>query len=107
VAPQDIDQLHIGQPARVRFLAFNQRTTPEIGGTVSRISADAVTDQRMGVAYYTIRVTLVPAEIARLGEVKLVPGVPVEAFVSTGDRRVISYLMKPLTDQYARALREL
>jgi membrane fusion protein, type I secretion system len=106
VAPQDIDQLHIHQPAHVRFLAFNQRTTPEIEGRVSRISADAVTDQRTGAAYYTIRIALDPAQIARMGEVKLVPGMPVEAFVSTGDRRVISYLMKPLTDQFARAMRE-
>jgi HlyD family secretion protein len=106
VAPQDIDQLHIGQPARVRFLAFNQRTTPEIEGSVSRISADAVTDQRSGAAYYTIRITLNPAEISRLGEVRLVPGMPVEAFVNTGDRKVISYLLKPVTDQFARALRE-
>jgi HlyD family secretion protein len=106
VAPQDIDQLHIGQPARVRFLAFNQRTTPEIEGSVSRISADAVTDQRSGVAFYTVRIELDPAEIARLGEVRLVPGMPVEAFVNTGDRKVISYLLKPVTDQFARALRE-
>jgi membrane fusion protein, type I secretion system len=106
VAPHDIDQLHVGQPARVRFLASNQRTTPELEGGVNRISADAVTDQRTGAAYYTVRITLDPAEIARLGAVKLVPGMPVEAFVSTGDRKVISYLMKPLADQFARALRE-
>jgi HlyD family secretion protein len=106
VATQDIDQLHVGQPARVRILAFNQRTTPEITGTLSLISADAVTDQRTGAAYYTIRIALDPAEVARLGELRLVPGMPVEAFVSTGDRKVISYLMKPLTDQFGRAMRE-
>jgi HlyD family secretion protein len=105
-APQDIDQLHLGQPARVRFLAFNQRTTPEIEGTVSLISADAATDQRTGAAYYTIRVAFDPAQTARLGKVRLVPGMPIEAFVSTGDRKVISYLMKPLADQFARAMRE-
>jgi HlyD family secretion protein len=106
VAPQEIDQLHVGQTARVRFQAFNQRTTPEIDGAISRISADAVTDPRTGVAYYTVRIALAPDQIARLGEVKLVPGMPVEAFVSTGGRTVISYLMKPITDQLARALRE-
>jgi HlyD family secretion protein len=90
VAPQDVDQLHIGQPVRVRLLAFNQRTTPEIEGSVRRVSADAVTDQRSGTAYYTIRIALEPDQIARLGEVKLVPGMPVEAFVRTGDRTVIS-----------------
>jgi HlyD family secretion protein len=106
VAPQDIDQLHVNQPARVRFLAFNQRTTPEVVGAVSRISADALTEQRTGAAYYIIRITLDPAAIAALGEIKLVPGMPVETFVSTGNRRVLSYLMKPLTEQFARALRE-
>jgi HlyD family secretion protein len=106
VAPRDVDQLHVGQRARVRFLAFNQRTTPEIAGSVSRISADAVTDQRTGDAYYTLRILLDPTEVARLGEFKLIPGIPVEAFVSTGDRKVITYLMKPLSDQFARALRE-
>lgn len=106
VAPQDIDQLHVGQPATLRFLAANQRSTPEINGQVGRISADAVNDQRTGSTYYTARIVLAADEIARLGEVKLVPGMPVEAYVRTGDRKVISYLMKPLTDQFARAFRE-
>ena len=106
VTPQDIDQLHIGQVARVRFLAFNQRATPEIAGVVSRIAADAVTEQRTGLAYYTVRISLAPEEIALLGEVKLVPGMPVQVFVTTGDRKVISYLLRPLTDHLARAFRE-
>lgn len=106
VAPQDIDQVHIGQNARLRFLAFNQGTTPEIDGIVSRISADAVIDQRTGGAYYTVRIALGPDEIARLGDIAPVPGMPVEAFIGTGDRKFISYLLKPLTDQMARAFRE-
>ena len=106
VAPQDIDQLHVGQSALLRFLAFNQRFTPEINGTLSRISADAMNDQRTGATHYIIRVSLAAEEIAQLGKVKLVPGMPVEAFVRTGDRKVISYFVKPLTDQFARAFRE-
>jgi HlyD family secretion protein len=106
VAPQDIDQVHLGQAAVLRFAAFNQRTTPAINGSVSRISADAVSDQRTGGTFYTIRISLPPEEMARLGELKPVPGMPVEAFVRTGDRKVISYLLKPLTDQFARAFRE-
>jgi HlyD family secretion protein len=106
VAPQDIDQVHVGQPAVLRFMAFNQRTTPAINGSVSRISADAVSDQRTGGTFYNIRISLPPEEMARLGELKPVPGMPVEAFVRTGDRKVISYLLKPLTDQFARAFRE-
>jgi HlyD family secretion protein len=106
VNPQDIDQLKIGQTALLRFTTFNQRTTPEINGTVTRISADISTDQRTGLSYYTVRIGLPPQEVARLGEVKLVPGMPVEAFVQTGERTVLSYLVKPFYDQLARAFRE-
>ena len=106
VAPQDIDQLRLGQVARLRFSAFNQRTTPEIDGAVSRVSADVTTDQRTGQSYYTVRIALAAEEIARLGEVKLVPGMPVEAFIQTGERNVLSYLVKPLSDQITRAFRE-
>jgi len=106
VQPQDIDQLQLGQRAVLRFSTFNQRTTPELNGTIARISADATQDQRTGLSTYTIRVALTGDEISKLGEVKLVPGMPVEAFLQTGDRRVLSYLVKPMTDQIARAFRE-
>ena len=106
VNPQEIDQLQIGQQALLRFTSFNQRTTPEILGFVTRISADTSTDQRTGVNFYTIRVGMAPQELARLGDAKLVPGMPVEIFVQAGDRTVISYLAKPLYDQMTRAFRE-
>ncbi len=106
VAPQDIDQVKIGQAAGLRFSAFSQRTTPEINGTVSRVSADITTEQRSGVTFYTARIAIEPHELARLGDVKLVPGMPVESFIKTGDRTVGSYLTKPLFDQVARAFRE-
>jgi HlyD family secretion protein len=106
VVPQDIDQLWIGQSAMLRFPAFSQRTTPEINGLVSRVSADITLEQRTGVSYYTVRVAMSAEEIGRLGDVKLVPGMPVEAFIKTGDRRVISYFVKPLSDQITRAFRE-
>jgi len=106
VNPQDIDKVQFGQSAALRFSAFNMRTTPEIFGTVSQVSADITTDQRTSQSYYTIRIALPPEQVARLGEVKLVPGMPVEAFVKTGDRTVMSYLMKPLSDQLNRAFRE-
>jgi len=106
VNPQDIDKLQIGQKTLLRLSAFNQRTTPELNGVVSRVSPDVTTDQRTGQSYYTIRVSMAPEEVARLGDVKLIPGMPVEAFVQTGDRTLISYLMKPLSDQLMRAFRE-
>jgi membrane fusion protein, type I secretion system len=106
VHPQDIDQLQVGQHAVLRFSAFNIRTTPEINGTITRVSADTTTDQRTGQSYYTIRIALPPDAAKQLGDVKLLPGMPVEAFVQTGERTVISYLMKPLRDQFMRTFRE-
>ncbi len=106
VNPQDIDQLQLGQKAMLRFSAFNQRTTPEIAGAVARISADTTTEQRTGQSYYLVRVAMPPQEVARLGEVKLLPGMPVEAFIQTGERTVLSYLVKPLHDQFMRAFKE-
>jgi membrane fusion protein, type I secretion system len=106
VDPKDIDQLRLGQEAALRFSAFNVRTTPEITGTLSQISADITTDERAGASYYTIRVAMDAEEIARLGDKMLVPGMPVEVFVKTGDRRVLSYLVKPMADQITRAFRE-
>ena len=106
VNPQDIDQVREGLPALLRFSAFNQRTTPEIYGKVSRISADASTDQRTGQTYYTVRIALPADEVAKLGEVRIVPGMPVETFIQTGDRTMISYLTKPLHDNLMRMFRE-
>jgi HlyD family secretion protein len=106
VNPQDIDKLQIGQKTLLRLSAFNQRTTPELNGVVSRVSPDVTTEQRTGQSYYTIRVSMAPQEIARLGDVKLIPGMPVEAFVQTGDRTMLSYLVKPLSDQLKRTFRE-
>jgi HlyD family secretion protein len=106
VAPQEIDQLYIGQSAIVRFTAFNQRTTPELAGELSRISADVTQDQKTGATYYTIRIKVAEGEIARLGDVKLVPGMPAEAFIQTSERTVLSYLTRPVYDQVKRAFRE-
>lgn len=106
VEPKDIDQVQFGQPVVLRFSAFNMRTTPELNGTVSRIAADTSTDQRTGQTYYLVRISMSHEEIARLGDVKLTPGMPVEAFIQTGQRTMLSYLVKPLQDQFERAFRE-
>jgi HlyD family secretion protein len=78
LAPQDIDQVRVGQSAVLRFSAFNQGTTPELNGVVSRVSADLTTDRRTGAAYYVVRISLPESEIARLQGLRLVPGMPVE-----------------------------
>ncbi|MFY9829491.1 MAG: HlyD family type I secretion periplasmic adaptor subunit [Rhodoplanes sp.] len=106
VQPQDIDQIRIGQPAALRFTAFNMRTTPELNGQVSRVSADVSEDQKTGVRYFTVRIAVPPEELAKLGNFKIISGMPVEAFIHTNSRTVISYLVRPLTDQLQRAFRE-
>ena len=106
VQPQDIDSLRIGQQAVLRFSAFNLRTTPELDGTVTVVSADITQDQRTGNNYYTIRIAVSASEIARLEELKLVPGMPVEVFVQTSPRTIISYVIRPFHDQLVKAFRE-
>lgn len=106
IQPQDIDQVRFGQKALLRFSAFNQRTTPELIGTLTRISADVTQDQKSGVSFYTVRISVPEDEIARLEGLKLIAGMPVEAFIQTGERNVMSYLVKPLSDQVMRAFRE-
>ncbi|TXN39070.1 HlyD family type I secretion periplasmic adaptor subunit, partial [Methylobacterium sp. WL93] len=106
IPPQDIDSVRREQRAVLRFSAFNSRTTPEIDGTVSRVSADVSTDPKTGQSYYTARIRVPETQRERLGEVQLVPGMPVEAFLQIGERSVMSYLMKPLADQVAKAWRE-
>jgi HlyD family secretion protein len=106
VNPEDIDHIQLGQAALLRLSAFNQRTTPEINGTVTRISADTTIDQRTGQSYYTIRIAMPPAEVGKLGDVRIVPGMPVETFVQTGERTMLSYFAKPLHDHLMRMFRQ-
>jgi HlyD family secretion protein len=106
VNPQDIDQIQLGQTTVLRLSTLNQRSTPELNGRVTRIAADASTDQRTGQSYYLIRIAMPPSEIVKLGDIRLLPGMPVEAFVQTGERTMISYLTKPLRDQLSRMFRE-
>lgn len=106
IAPVDIDQVQVGLEARLRFTAFNQRTTPEIPALVSRVAANISTDPKTGASYYTAHLELDDKQMQELGAVQLVPGMPVEVFISTGQRSAFSYFAKPLTDQFARAFRE-
>ncbi|WP_407113284.1 HlyD family type I secretion periplasmic adaptor subunit [Bradyrhizobium sp. LMG 9283] len=106
IAPQDIDQIRVGQRALLRFAAFNLRKTPELNGTVVEVAADVTQDSKTGAGYYTIRVSLPNDEMAGLYGLKLVPGMPVEAFIQTGERTALSYLVKPISDQIMKAWRE-
>jgi HlyD family secretion protein len=104
--PQDIDQVIVGQAVILRLSAFNLRTTPELNGRVSEVSADLTTDQHSGRSYYVVRVEIPSEEWSRLGKLTPVPGMPVEAFVQTGRRTVMAYLTKPMADQIKRAFKE-
>ena len=114
VAPQDIDQVRVGQLAHIRFSAFNQRTTPDMTATVTRVSADLMMEQPRagdpatagGVPYYSIRLALTEDGRAKLGALRLVAGMPAEVHVTTGERTAFTYFTKPLTDQFARSFRE-
>jgi len=106
IQPQDIDQIHAGNAAVLRFSAFNLRTTPEIGGKVIFVSADVSKDEKTNASFYTVRILPSAQQLAQLDNLKLVPGMPVESFIKTGERTVISCLTKPLQDQLSKAWRE-
>jgi HlyD family secretion protein len=90
----------------VRIMAGNQRTTPEVGGVLNRISADLTKDEKANQSYYLVRVALLQDEMRRLGDLKVVLGMPAEAFIQTHERTPLEYLLKPLREQIARAFRE-
>ena len=105
IAPSDIDQVHVGQTARMRFSAFNRNTTPEVSGKLTHISPATTKDPVNGQNFYVGEVQIEEAAIA-LGDRRLLPGMPVEVFISTEDRTALSYLVKPLMDHAERVFRE-
>ena len=106
VRPINIDEVHVGQEAVLQFSAFDQRTTPEIRGRVTRISADVLTDEATGELYYAVEILPDPDDLARIADLALLPGMPVEAFLQTGERTALAYLTQPLTIFFNRAFRE-
>lgn len=105
IEPIHIDQVFRGQPAGLRFSAFEQRTTPELSGNVMDVSADALVDDVTGQTYYRVEVLPGEGELSKLGDNTLLPGMPVEVFIKTDERTPLSYLTKPLTDYFSRAMR--
>jgi HlyD family secretion protein len=106
VAPADIDQVVVGQPVVLRLSSFNQRDTLELDASIASVSADLVTDQQSGMRYYLARADISSKEWERLGALVPLQGMPVEAFVRTGERTMLAYLTKPITDQIERAFKE-
>jgi HlyD family secretion protein len=103
---QKIDQVHVGQDATLHFSAFDQRSTPVINGKVTKVSADVFTDERTGHVYYRADIALDETILAELDGKRLVPGMPVEAFIATGERTPLGYFVKPMADYLTRAFRE-
>ncbi|MCY0097079.1 HlyD family type I secretion periplasmic adaptor subunit, partial [Hoeflea ulvae] len=104
--PTSIDQVAPGQVARLRMTAMNQRTTPELFGTVKYVSAATTRDPATGLSFYVGDVYVGEEELAKIGDSRLIPGMPVEVYVTTDERTALSYLAKPLTDQFEKAFRE-
>ena len=106
VSPSQIDRLSPNQDARLKFPAFDHRTTPEINANLSVISADRITDQTTRQSYYLVRLSFDSQELSKLGDKTLIPGMPVEVYLQTGYRSVLSYLVKPMMDQIEHAMKE-
>lgn len=106
IAPADIDQARSHDTAHVRFPAFNQRTTPMIDGRVTRIAADLTKEPQTGVMYFLARIEFTPQQLSRLEGLKLTPGMPAEVQIKTEPRTALTYLVKPIEDQIAKAFKE-
>jgi HlyD family secretion protein len=106
IAPSDVDQIALGAPVSIRVMAGNQRTTPSVDGTVTYIAADLTKEQQSQLTYYVVRAAIRDDQVHRLGDLKLVPGMPAEVFIQTQDRTPLEFLIKPLSEQIARTFRE-
>jgi HlyD family secretion protein len=107
IDPMDIDQIQLGQRVHLRFSSLDQRKTPEAWGHIEQVSPDLVVEQQTGRRYYTANVRIEAEDKAKLpANIKLLPGMPVEAFVTTGDRSVLDYLLHPIIAELQLAFRE-
>ena len=106
VSPMDIDRVEVGTSADIRFSAFNSATTPVMEGVVTHISGDRLTNESTGMPYYLARVQLTEEGLQRLGPRILVPGMPAEVLINTGERTLFQYLMQPVDNAFARSLIE-
>lgn len=106
VLPVDIDRIGVGKTAKIRFSAFNSATTPEIDGVVTQVSADRLTDERTGAPYYLARLRVTEEGERKLGDRKLVPGMPADALINTGERTMLQYILQPARNAISESMIE-
>ncbi len=106
VTPLDIDRVNIGLVAEVRFSAFKQAITPVIEGKLINLSADRLIEEKTGTPYYLAQIELTPDSYQKMQHLELLPGMPVEVLIKTGERTVFEYLTKPISNAFARAFIE-
>jgi HlyD family type I secretion membrane fusion protein len=106
VSPNDVDQLRPGLPVRIRFSSLNSTATPEVRGTLAFVAAERSTDPATRMSFFPVKVAIDPNSLRRATSVRLLPGMPAEIYVETGSRTMLSYLTKPLRDQWERAFRD-
>ena len=106
IAPQDVDAVRPGQTAKLRLAAFSSRTVRDVDGEVAYVSADRLTDAEGREAFYTARIRLAAPLPEGVTSSQIQPGMPVEAYIRTGDRTFLEYLLEPFLDSFARAFRE-
>jgi len=106
VLPVDIDRIGVGKTAKIRFSAFNSATTPEIEGVVTQVSADRLTDERTGAPYYLARLRVTEEGERKLGDRKLVPGMPADALINTGERTMLQYILQPARNAISESMIE-
>ena len=106
VSPMDIDRVHVGLVAEVRFSAFKQALVPKTVGKLIGLSADKIVDERTGQPYYNAKIELTPESYVKLGDMELLPGMPADVLINTGERTVFEYLMQPISNAWAKAMIE-
>jgi len=105
ISPEDVDQVRTGQTALVRFTAFNRAATPEVNGKVTYVASDRTEVPEAHRAYYVVRIAVDQSEVQREA-LRLRSGMPAEVHIRTGNRSLLSYVFKPLSDQFARAFKD-
>tara|TARA_B100000795_G_scaffold153312_1_gene114893 strand:- start:4203 stop:5204 length:1002 start_codon:yes stop_codon:yes gene_type:complete len=106
VSPNDIDRVHAGLKAEVRFSIFNQATTPKLYAKVINVSADSITNEQTGEAYFGTELEVIPASVQDMVGLELLPGMRAEVLISNGERTLLEYLSKPISDAFARSFLE-